>query len=499
MLLQIPLGVVAPGVPVKALPALPAPLQSRAMNSTRMFARAAQTLAPASDLRTSQRAHRVSRSEIITGLYLAISMLLLVQMALGSWGLRRMLRGVRQIENLGPGIFESDLLAAPGSVGWLRARILLPRTWRDWDATKLRAVLAHERAHIRRRDWLIRVASHVNVCIFWFHPLAWWMERELARLAEEACDDVALSEMDDREDYAATLIEVARAACADPRVLNWRVISMARNSNVIHRVNRILNRKVQIPKPLGRLAWATLFACSMPVIYLSAAVTLAPVVPVLAAKAADLPLLPKQKSPVKLIAQDIPKRPASPSAPLAPPITMCILLDNSGSMRDKRAAVKAAALAVVKSLRPDDQLCIVDFNDDAYLDLDFTSDSEKIEKAINSIEARGGTAMRDAVRMSIDHLEQKAQNAKRVLVLVTEGNDNASAVSQQDLLADVRNSGVRVYCIGLPSKDESREVPRARYALRQIAEASGGQDFYPMDLAGVESISPEIAIAVRRQ
>jgi VWFA-related protein len=228
-------------------------------------------------------------------------------------------------------------------------------------------------------------------------------------------------------------------------------------------------------------------------------VTLAPVVPVLAAKAADLPLLPKQKSPVKLIAQDIPKRPASPSAPLAPPITMCILLDNSGSMRDKRAAVKAAALAVVKSLRPDDQLCIVDFNDDAYLDLDFTSDSEKIEKGLNSIEARGGTAMRDAVRMSIDHLEQKAQNAKRVLVLVTEGNDNASAVSQQDLLADVRNSGVRVYCIGLPSKDESREVPRARYALRQIAEASGGQDFYPMDLAGVESISPEIAIAVRRQ
>ena len=125
--------------------------------------------------------------------------------------------------------------------------------------TKLRAVLAHERAHIRRRDWLIRVASHVNVCIFWFHPLAWWMERELARLAEEACDDVALSEVDDREEYAATLVEIARAICADTRVLNWRVISMARDSNVIRRVHRILNRSL-VPKPLGRFAWMTLIA-----------------------------------------------------------------------------------------------------------------------------------------------------------------------------------------------------------------------------------------------
>ena len=288
----------------------------------------------------------------------------------------------------------------------------------------MRAVLAHERAHIQRRDWLIRVASHANVCVFWFHPLAWWMERELARLAEEACDDVALSEMDDREEYAATLIEIARAVAAHTRVLNWRVISMAKDSNVLRRVNRILNRKLRVPKPLGRFAWMMLLACSMPVIYLSAAVTLAPVVPTRLAEAAPLPLLPERKSPVmadRAGGSESTSQLAAPPAPPRredPPITMCIVLDNSGSMRNKREAVKAAALALVKSLKPDDELCIVTFNDEAYLDLDFTNDIEKIEKTLNIIDARGGTAMRDAIRVSINHLDQKARNDRRVVVLV---------------------------------------------------------------------------------
>ena len=90
----------------------------------------------------------------------------------------------------------------------------------------------------------------------------------------------------------------------------------------------------------------------MPVIYLSAAVTLAPVVPALPVKAADLPLLRERKSPVRLIAQAEPNRPATaPPRPAEPPLTMCLLLDNSGSMRDKREAVKAAALALVKEMQ----------------------------------------------------------------------------------------------------------------------------------------------------
>lgn len=512
MLLQIPVGVVAPAVPVKVLQALPVPFQPRADNSARMFVRAVKTLTPSSPTYTRKEPHRLSWNEIITGLYLSISALLFVRMALGSLGLHRMLRTAIPIDDPGPGVFESALLAAPGSVGWLRAKILLPRTWRDWDATKLQAVLAHERAHIRRRDWLIRVASHVNVCIFWFHPLAWWMEFELARLAEEACDDVALFEMDDREDYAATLIEIARAACAGPRVLNWRIISMATNSNVVRRVNRILDRSVHAPEPLGRLAWMALLICGLPVIYLSAAVTLAPAnangvssAPAVTSEPARLILFPERKLPVRLIAQEVPNRPASPAAAPTPPrredapITACILLDNSGSMRDKREALTAAALGLLKGFRPDDELCIVNFNDEAYLDLDFTNDREKAEKTLNVIDARGGTAMRDAIRMSIKHLDQKARNGRRVLVLVTDGPDNSSRISQQDLLEEVRNSGVHIYSIALQSEEPPRRDVMTRRDLRQLAEISGGQDFYPMDLAGIESISPQIATAMRRQ
>jgi hypothetical protein len=172
MLLQIPLGMLAPTVPLRVLPALPAPIRLRVMESARISLPPAQTITPSSHARTEQKGRWVSSSGTLTGMYLAISLLLFIRMTLGFWGLRRILRHAKPIPNLGHGILESALFVVPGSVGGFRARILLPRAWRDWDAVKLRAVLAHERAHIRRRDWLVRVASHVNVCVFWFHPLA---------------------------------------------------------------------------------------------------------------------------------------------------------------------------------------------------------------------------------------------------------------------------------------------------------------------------------------
>ena len=156
---------------------------------------------------------------------------------------------------------------------------------------------------------------------------------------------------------------------------------------------------------------------------------------------------------------------------------MCILIDNSGSMRDKRARVKAAALALVKASNPHDQVCIVDFNDEVFNDLpsgeDFTSDIKEMEEALTHIDSRGGNAMRDAIRMSIDHVEQTAHNDRKVLVVVTDGNDTSSTVTQEQLLGKVKNSGVPVYCIGL--LNEVTLTPgAARLALGQLAEVSGG-------------------------
>jgi len=326
------------------------------------------------------------------------------------------------------------------------------------------------------------------------------MERELARLAEEACDDVAVSEIEDREEYAATLVDIAHAAAADGGVLNWRIISMAKDSNVARRVNRILEASMRASKPFGRVACVMLFACGLPVIYLSAAVKLLDhaSVPASPVETVRQPILEAPKSSVRLIAQASPNQPRSP-APQAPPITMCIVIDNSGNMRTKREGVKAAALALMRASKPGDEVCLVDFNDETYLDLDFTGDITEMEEALLHIEARGGKAMRDAVRMSLDQVRQAAHNDRKVIVLVTEGNDSASSVSQEQLLSEVRNSGVRVYTIGLVGEDDPPRAGAARLALGQLAEASGGMAWYPRDLAEVESISPQIAAEVRKQ
>jgi hypothetical protein len=121
-----------------------------------------------------------------------------------------------------------------------------------------------------------------------------------------------------------------------------------------------------------------------------------------------------------------------------------------------------------------------------------------MEAALTHIDSRGGKAMRDAVRMSIDRLAQTDRNRRKVLVLVTEGNDSASTVTQEQLLREVGNSGVPVYCIGLLGDDGPGRAGSARLAVGQLAEASGGLAYYPNDLAEVESISPEIANRLRK-
>ncbi|HEY6373849.1 MAG TPA: VWA domain-containing protein [Candidatus Sulfotelmatobacter sp.] len=185
------------------------------------------------------------------------------------------------------------------------------------------------------------------------------------------------------------------------------------------------------------------------------------------------------------------------------PITMCILIDNSGSMRDKRAGVMTAALALVRASKPHDEIGIVDFDDEAFNGLPhgekFTSEIKEMEEALTHIDSRGGSAMRDASRMSIDQVEQTAHNDRKVLVLVTDGNDTCSTTTPEQLLHKVKNSGVRVYAIGLLNEDDPGQAAAARLGLERLADASGGLAYYPKNLAEVGSISQEIANEVRKQ
>ncbi len=185
------------------------------------------------------------------------------------------------------------------------------------------------------------------------------------------------------------------------------------------------------------------------------------------------------------------------------PVSLGLIIDNSGSMRDKRAKVEAAALALVKASNPVDETFVVNFNDEAFLDLphgkEFTSDIKELEEALTRIDSRGGTAMRDAIRMSIDHLTEKAHKDKRVLVVVTDGNDNSSVISLENLVKAAQQSEVLIYSVGLLSEEERREAKRAEHALNDLAIATGGEAFFPKEVSEVDRLAKQVARDIRNQ
>jgi len=181
------------------------------------------------------------------------------------------------------------------------------------------------------------------------------------------------------------------------------------------------------------------------------------------------------------------------------PVSMGIIIDNSGSMREKRPKVAAAALELIKASNPQDEVFIVDFNDVAYLDAEFTSNIKKLEQVLDKIDTRGGTAMRDAISMSIDYAKEKGKKSKKVLLVITDGNDNTSNETLEQLVRKARQSEVLIYSIGLLNDEEPREGRAAKRALTELALASGGLSYYPKTLGEVESITPQIAHEIRNQ
>jgi VWFA-related protein len=181
------------------------------------------------------------------------------------------------------------------------------------------------------------------------------------------------------------------------------------------------------------------------------------------------------------------------------PVSLGIIIDDSGSMSTKRSRVEAAALSLVRASNPQDEVFIVNFNDDAYLDVPFTNDVHKMEQGLARIDSRGGTAMRDAIGMSLDYMRQKAQKDKKVLLIVTDGNDNASNVSLEKVVARSNQSDTLIYAIGLFTEEEKHEASKARRALNELTGATGGLTFYPKDVNEVQTLAVEVAKDIRSQ
>jgi Ca-activated chloride channel family protein len=180
------------------------------------------------------------------------------------------------------------------------------------------------------------------------------------------------------------------------------------------------------------------------------------------------------------------------------PVSIGIVVDNSGSMRTKRAAVTKAVLNLMQASNPQDEVFVVNFNDDPYLDQDFTNKLEPLREALDRVDSRGGTALYDAVIASADHLAKGAKKEKKVLLVVTDGVDNESRESLEQAIRKVQDDkGPTIYTIGILGDEPG--IKRAKRALQSLSDQTGGVAFFPKDLVEVDEISQEVARDIRNQ
>jgi VWFA-related protein len=184
------------------------------------------------------------------------------------------------------------------------------------------------------------------------------------------------------------------------------------------------------------------------------------------------------------------------------PVSIALVVDNSGSMSRKRPSVNKSALDLIAASNPQDEAFVVNFSDEAFIDQEFTSDVNKLRDGLSHIESRGGTALYDAVVASADKLVADAKRPKQVLILITDGEDNASTLNLEQTIHRVQQlSGPVIYSIGLLFGDETSrsEVKHARRALEMLSTETGGMAFFPKNIEQVDQIAAEVARDIRNQ
>ncbi|WP_260705081.1 VWA domain-containing protein [Edaphobacter flagellatus] len=180
------------------------------------------------------------------------------------------------------------------------------------------------------------------------------------------------------------------------------------------------------------------------------------------------------------------------------PVSIGLLVDNSGSMSTKRAAVAAAALDLVKASNPQDESFVINFSDQAYLDQDFTSDLNQLQKGLSHLSLSGGTALYDTVVTAADKMERSATRPRKVLIVITDGDDNASKLTLDNAIHRVQDmQGPIIYSIGLLfGDDRSRHAKRD---LQALSSETGGISFFPNSLKDIDSVAAEVARNIRNQ
>jgi Ca-activated chloride channel homolog len=184
------------------------------------------------------------------------------------------------------------------------------------------------------------------------------------------------------------------------------------------------------------------------------------------------------------------------------PVSLGLLIDSSGSMYDKRQAVEKAAVDFVKLSNPEDEEFLVDFSWEAFIDQDFTNNIDKLQQGLSFIKSSGGTAIYDALVASADYLAKNAKHPKQVLLVVTDGEDNASSATLEQTIRRIQDlDGPVIYCVGLLFGDDTdkRESRHARRVLETLAEQTGGAAYFPKGLKDVDAVAAEVAQDIRTQ
>ena len=357
-------------------------------------------------------------------LYGALAAFLLVRLGYGYRFTNKLVKAAARLHDAPAGLpesYESSWISVPMTVGWLRPKILLPAAWREWDRAKLDAVLAHECAHIARADWAMNALAAVNRSLFWFNPLAWWMERKLASLAEEACDDAALLATGSPEIYAQALLEMAASVGTAKSRMVWEAMAMARTAEIRKRIERVLDRSRAAPRGMTRARWVALAACTLPLLYLAAAARLAP--------AQSPPGMPQSRPAAEETAQSQPappgleqpapappERESKPAAPAPPPggsRQLVLYFDLQGMSSADRVRAQASAETLLNSpTTAADKIAVMIYAGSLKVLQDFTTGRDQLLQAVRNLPASGAQARSD---YQIDRQLASLESAVRML------------------------------------------------------------------------------------
>ncbi|HYI92506.1 MAG TPA: VWA domain-containing protein [Bryobacteraceae bacterium] len=181
------------------------------------------------------------------------------------------------------------------------------------------------------------------------------------------------------------------------------------------------------------------------------------------------------------------------------PVTVGLVMDNSGSVRPKKPEIVTAALTLVKNSNPRDEMFVVNFNDQVNFGLPktmpFTGDPAVLRQALMSHQARGRTALYDALKAGFDHLEEGRLD-KKTLVLISDGGDNASNLSRDQIIQQAQLSLATVYTVGVWDSGDRDRNPGF---LRELSRITGGESFVPDSMDQLVGICGKIAQDIRNR